>query len=201
MSIDGHAAPMIQKINNHTNIGFVILEHSDTSSCSLQGRGKIIEARSSFSDAFLLEPGKPSLVLRPIYYFDIETNKPIFFADVNDQEIPEKLQDAYTVWKNEKISKRIKSPKAWLHDWIGLDLIVTPHDVEILGYLINWSRVEVKNNKKTHTAWLSFSKGIFSKLVLELDIKQHKTRGISATLKVLHGQGGFCSADGKVYAS
>ncbi|MFA5998870.1 MAG: hypothetical protein WC747_02550 [Candidatus Babeliales bacterium] len=201
VGVDIAAAPMVQKIVNNTNVGFLIVEHSDTSSCSLQGRRKVIAARSTFTDSFLLEPGKPSLVLRPIYYLDTKTNKPLFFADVDRQEIPIKLQAAYDIWKMEKnSSNKVKSPKAWLHDWIGLDLSVTPHEVEILGYLVNLSRVRVENNKKSHVQWLSFSKGIFSKLVLELDIKQHHLKGISATIKVLHGEGGFCS-DGVVLPS
>lgn len=212
VSVDTAAAPMVQKIVNNTNVGFLVVEHSDTSSCSLKGRGKMIEARSTLSDAFLLEPGKPSLLLRPVYYLDAKTNKKIYFADIDHQNVfekieyaydvtAEKLKSAYDVWMKEKnSSKRVRSPKAWLHDWIGLDLSVTPHEVEILGYLVNLSRVRVENNKKSHVQWLSFSKGIFSKLVLELDIKQHHINGISAKIKVLHGQGGFCS-DGIVHPS
>lgn len=187
------AAPLIQKIINHSDFGFVILEHSDTSSCSLSKRGVIIDAQSVFEHEFLLERGKPSVVLRPIYYLNPVAKKKITFVDDRYNFDQEKLEQAYRLWKTIKGTKKFINPEIWMSSWVGNDISVVPHEVEIFGYLINLSRVVIKNNKHQQAHWLSFSKGIFSKLIVEVEITQHLFKGIKARINLLHGEGGVCS--------
>jgi hypothetical protein len=187
-----HGAPLISKIINNSDFGYVILEHSDGSSCSLAGKNLLIDAHSSFNHEFLLEPGKPSVLLRPVYYFDKKTKQKIKFVDQNYDVIPDQLELAYNLWKANRGTKKFASPKHWHDLLVGLDISVVPHEVEIFGYLLNLSRVLVKNNIRQNVTWISFAKGIFSKLALELDITQHRRKGIRPVMKVLHGEGGVC---------
>ena len=203
------AAPLIQRIINNSDIGFVIFEHSDTSSCSLANKHMIVPARAVFEHEFLLELGKPSVVLRPIYYLEPRSKEKIVFVNHNYELVPEKLQAAYELWKasqkNKKQSsqntghslhnkKNSKAHHVWLADWVGLDVSVVPHEVEIFGYLINLSRVMIKNNKHQQVHWLSFSKGIFSQLIVELELNQSRFgKGIKPKMKLFHGEGGVCT--------
>lgn len=197
LSIDIAAAPLIQKIINHSDVGFVILEHSDTSGCSLKNRGTVIDAHGTFDYDFLLELGRPSVVLRPIYYISPVTGKKSMLVDECNQYQPERVQEAHEAFKHSKKAKKFKTAQDWLQDFIGLDISVIPHEVEILGYLLNLSRVMIKNHRYQQAHWMSFAKGIFSKLVLELNIYQNRYKGIYATISVLHGEGGVCT-DGAV---
>jgi hypothetical protein len=191
------AAPLISKIINNSDFGYVILDHSDTSSCSLVGKEMLIHAHSQFNHEFLLERGVPSVVLRPIDYLDKKTQQKIKFVDQEYHIIPEQLERAYNLWKENKGVKRFATSEHWHNLLIGFDISVIPHEVEIFGYLLNLSRVMVKNNNKQDVKWISFAKGIFSKLALELEINQHRRKGIRPFLKVLHGEGGVC-VDGVV---
>ena len=82
--------------------------------------------------------------------------------------------------------------KKWFENFVGGDLMVYPHKVEVCGYLLYLSRVQIKNQAKTESCWLNFGKGIFAKLHLELEIMQLKHKPIFAKIKVLHGEGGVC---------
>jgi hypothetical protein len=93
------AAPLIQKIDNRTSFGFVVLKHSDLSSCSLQDKNIVIDAHSVFNQAFLLEIGQHSLELRPIYYLDAQTNQKIAMTDDAYNYVSEKIQHAYEAWR------------------------------------------------------------------------------------------------------
>ncbi|MBP6892296.1 hypothetical protein KBB68_01815 [Candidatus Babeliales bacterium] len=195
-----YAAPVIQSIVNNSDFGFVILEHSDASDCSLSDCDVVIDDHSKFTHEFLLEIGKPSIVLRPVYYKDPFTKKKIWFVDDSYHFNFEKIKEVYDLWFETKRAKKFKTVDDWLNHWIGRDITVIPHEVEISGYLINLSRVVVKNNKKIsksykdkQVAWLSFAKGIFSKLVIGLDINQTIGKGIYPTIQVFHGEGGVCS--------
>ena len=195
-----HAAPVIQSIVNDSDFGFLIFKHSDISDCSLSDREVIIDPHSKFTHEFLLEVGKPSVVLRPVYYQHPFTKKKIWFVDDSYNFNPEKIQEVYDLWFKTKRAKKFKSSDDWFNNWLGRDISVVPHDVEILGYLINLSRVVAenhkgisKNKKDKQVAWLSFAKGIFSKLIIELDINQTMGKGVYPTIQTLHGEGGVCS--------
>ncbi len=194
------AAPIIQSIVNDSDFGFVILEHSDSSECSLSDRNVLIDAHSKFMHEFLLQLGKPSVLLRPVYYLDPFTKIKIWFVDNSYHFNPEKVKEVYELWFETKGAKEFKSSDDWLNHWLGRDILVVPHEVEILGYLVNLSRVVAKNNKgiskskkDKQVVRLSFSKGIFSKLVIELDINQTMGKGVYPTIQIFHGEGGVCS--------
>jgi len=188
------ATPLIQKIVNNTDFGLLILSHSDNSSCSLQGKSIIIKPHDTFNHEFLLELGQPSLVLRPVYFQDSVTKENVWLTDQSYQYQAELVKKAYQVWKKQKkLHKYKKNYQQWLQLWVGLDLSVLPHQVEMLGYLLNLSRVAMYNNSHKHLQWLSFSKGVFSKLVLELHILQKRRKGLQGKIQILHGEGGICN--------
>ncbi len=194
------AAPVIQSILNDSDFGFVVFKHSDTSHCSLSNLEVIIHAHSKFTHEFLLELGKPSVVLRPVYYQDPLTHQKIWFVDTSYHFNPQKIQEVYDLWVQRKRAKKFKSADYWLNHWLGRDISLIPHEVEISGYLVNLSRVVAKNNKDIsksykdkQVVWLSFAKGIFSKLVLELRIRQTMGKGVYPTIQLFHGEGGVCS--------
>ena len=203
------AAPLIQKINNKSDFGFVVLKHSDLSSCSLTPsetrKNIVIDAHSIFNQSFLLEVGQPSLVLRPIYYQDCQTNEKVALADDTFEYVTENIEQAFVVWKKNTGSRKKQTAQEWFDGWVGKDITVTPYTVSIFGYLNNWSRVIVRNNVKKKAKrsiknpdeWIKFAKGIFSKEVLELDIDQSKHRGVLGFVKMFHGEGGIC-IDGAV---
>ena len=62
--INVHAVPMISKINNRSNFGFVVFSHNDSSSCS--AKNQIIQPQSQFNQALLLESIKSSSERRSI---------------------------------------------------------------------------------------------------------------------------------------
>ena len=197
-----HPVPMISKINNKSDFGFVVFSHSDSSSCS--AKNQEIQAQSEFNQALLLESIKsnkksaPTVVLRPIYFLDPVTQQKIIFLDKNYEIIPDGLQKAYALWMQGTGNKKFKNPQSWLQSFVGMDIEIMPNEVEMFGYLLNLSRVVVKNNLGyPQKKWISFAKGIFSKLALEVEIIQHKRKGIRLKLHVLHGEGGVC-VDGNV---
>ena len=186
------AAPLIQSIVNKSDVDFAIVYHSDNSHCSLHSRGMMIPAGTQFKEDFLLERGKPSLVLRPVMYHDRITGQHIKLVD-NQQNFDQKaIQKAFLLWKQHNKVYKIKNSELWLQCWLGGDIEVKPHTIEVFGYLMNLSRVRVQNSVKDHAIWLSFAKGVFSKLVLEVDIVQKRKKGIIPMVKVIPGEGGFC---------
>jgi len=184
-------APLIQKISNNTNFAFIVLNHSDISSCSLHGKNIIIYPQDTFEVKILLEIGNPSLTLRPIYYQESKNGPLYWLTDEKYVYQDHLVAIAHGAFK--KKYKKIKSMDAskWLRNWVGLYMFIIPYENEILGYLVHLSRVVVHNQKHSRSQWLSFSKGIFSKLVLELKILQNE-KGLFGNIKVLHGEGGVC---------
>lgn len=188
------AAPLIQKIVNSSDFGLLILSHSDSSSCSLHGKSIIIKPHDNFNHEFLLELGQPSLTLRPVYFQDPTSKKVAWLTDQSYQYNSELVGQAFELWKKQRKLYRYKrNQQEWLEQWVGLDMSVLPHQVEMLGYLLNLSRVAIYNNHHQHVQWLSFSKGIFSKLVLELHISQNRRKGLFGKIQILHGEGGICT--------
>jgi hypothetical protein len=206
---DLFSAPLIQKIINQSDFGFVILKHSDMSSCSLSPseirKNIVIDAHAVFNQPFLLEIGQPSLVLRPIYYENSQTHEKIVLTDDMFEYVPENIEQAFIAWKKNTGSRKKQTAQEWFDGWVGKDVTVTPYTVSIFGYLNNWSRVVVKNSSKKKPKrsvkdadeWIKFAKGIFSKEVLELEIDQSKHRGVFGFVQMFHGEGGVC-IDGAV---
>jgi|GEM_PF-859238 len=188
-------APLIQKITNDTDFSFVVLSHSDNSDCSLSSKSVIIKPRSEFIHEFLIEMGEPSLVLRPVSYTDPATHQVVWMTDEKNYEYkPLMVEDAFQLYRTQRFSVKCRnSSKIWLDHWIGRDLFIFPHQVVMRGYLLELSRIKAFNSRHQHAQWLSYSKGIFSKLVLELSIKQTRAHGVQAKLKILHGEGGVCT--------
>lgn len=190
------AAPIVQKIVNDTDFGFLIVYHGDTSECTLHNKYKIIEPRTIFNHEFLLEVATKGLVLRPIFYKNQEKDEVFWLTDQKTYEYNDELiEHAYEHWKSNKFTRKYKNdPQAWMKNWIGSDISVTYDPLEFLGYLLYLSRVRISNLNYNHTQWLSFAKGIFSKLILELHLSQSKKSGILGKISVEHGEGGICNS-------
>ena len=188
-----NAVPLVQNITNETQVGFEIISYSDKSTCSSHLNCRVIDSQSRFYNEFLLERGKPSLVLRPIYYMDRATGIKVSLVNEEKQFDNNSIEHAYELWKTARNKKKFKNAQDWFKHWVGQDILVVPHTSEIFGYLINLSRVHISNSAKEHGTWLSFAKGVFAKLVLEIDIKQNSHKGIIPIIKVIPGEGGVCS--------
>ncbi len=193
------AAPIVQKIVNDTDFAFLILDHSDTSPCSLKDKFMIIQPRTIFNHEFLLETGTKGLVLRPIFYKDQNNNTVSWLTDQNSYEYDDAfIENAYNSWSLGKSTRKYKhDSEIWMRNWLGGDISVKYDPVEFLGYLLYLSRVRISNSNSYHTQWLSFAKGIFSKLMLELRLSQKTSKGIAGVVSVQHGQGGICN-DGAI---
>jgi len=188
------AAPLVQKITNNTDFGYMIVHHSDDSLCSLRNKKIIIQPHSTFMHEFLLEYGQPSLVLRPVFYQNPTTKEDVWLTGNNFEFQSSLIDNVHTVWKKQKKSDYYrKDAQRWFDVWVGGDLSVIPHQVEMMGYLLDLSRITVSNKRHSNKQWLSYSKGIFSKLVLEFTIEQNRKNGLFGHISVLHGEGGVCS--------
>lgn len=212
------AAPMVQKIVNNSQVGFIIVLHSDASPCSLHKKNIRIEAKSSLVEDFLLEPSiklsetlshedslkknndflhkkldKASLVLRPAYYYDeaTQTQIPLLNDEQNFDE--EKVEKAYDAWKKSGKKRKFNNAQGWLDRWIGKDIVVIPDALEASGYIMQLSRIRINNQARDHGQWLSFAKGVFSRLIVDIEIDQHDRKGIIPSLKVTPGEGGICT--------
>lgn len=188
-----YTAPLVQSITNKTQLGFEIISHTDTSACSAQLSSYLINSQSKFYNEFLVERGQPCLVLRPVYYEDTSTGFRISLVDSHKQFNFQNIHQAYELWKKAGNKRKFMNAEDWFNRWVGQDIAVRPHTNEIIGYLINLSRVHISNNIKEQGVWLSFAKGVFAKLVLEIDIDQHARKGIIPTIRVIPGEGGICS--------
>lgn len=202
LSLSVFADPVMQSIQNDTDFGFAVINHSDASECSLGNKQVVIPARSEFSHQFLLPTNNTNarnnmdsacLVLRPAYYQDPTTNKQYELTDENFDNKPMMAHTAFEAYRGQPNSCRCKNDSEyWLKHFVGEDIFVMTHLTEMLGYLKDSARIAVVNSRSKHTEWLSYSMGIFSKLVLKLRIFQ-TSRGIKMRLIVLHGEGGVCS--------
>lgn len=191
------ATPIVQNICNDTDIGYIIFLHSDQSVCSLHKREKVVESKGKLEQDFLITKARPSLVLRPAYFYDQSADQRYSFLDDEQKIDQSKLQEAFEVWKKKTKNKKYLTAQDWLNQWIGGDIQVEPYTLEVFGYLINLSRVIISNQISDYATWMSFSKGVFSRLILEINICQHRRKGIRPTLKVIAGEGGICR-DGNV---
>lgn len=193
------AAPLVQNIVNKSDVGYVIVFHSDNSSCSVQNKNLVIEARSYSKKPFLLERhkkgGKSSLILRPLYYQDKATNTKMPLLNQQHQYDPKFIEAAYQAWIESGKKRKFADAQDWLKHWVGGDIHVIPDVLQAHGYLVNMSRIHIYNTIKEHAQWLSFSKGVFSRLMVEIDIVQHDRKGIKPSLKVIAGEGGFCTEE------
>lgn len=205
-------APVVQKINNQSEIGFMIVHHSDKSPCSLHDTRTLVDAKSTFLNEFLIAASSKkitmpkldwlpsqnyslniSFMLRPAYYLDLTAGKKFWFLDDNNMIDEAKLHVAFKAWsKNNKRRKNFANAQAWMKNWVGGDIVVIPDVIELFGYLINLSRIYIGNQITNHGQWLSYAQGIFSRLVLDIAIEQHKRKGISPHFVAVAGQGGIC---------
>lgn len=196
ISCVAQGVPLMQKIDNKTGVGYIVLFHSDRSTCSLQNKNQIVDSRTIFKNIFLLDRNtqryEPNLILRPFYYYDQNTNRKIQLLNQQFQFDREGINVAYNAWKQGRKKRKFINAQDWFEHWVGKDIVVISDVIEALGYLMHKSRIHIKNSIKEHAQWLNFSKGVFSHLVLEIDMIQHERKGIQPLLRVIPGEGGVC---------
>jgi hypothetical protein len=59
--------------------------------------------------------------------------------------------------------------------------------------LLDLSRIRIKNFNHQHVQWISFAKGVFAKLILNLHLTTLPRKGVVTKVIVRHGQGAICS--------
>jgi len=189
------ADPVVQRVCNDTDFGFYILYHGDSSECSLHNKSIIIHPKTIFSHEFLLEVGQKGLVLRPVFYKDSKSGNMYWFVDQETYEYNlELIKQAYEAWKKQNSLRKYKNDyQDWFDRFVGQDISVTFDPLELFGYLLNLSRIRIKNFNHQYVQWLSFAKGIFSKLVLNLHLTTLPRKGIISKIIVQHGQGAICA--------
>lgn len=189
------AAPVVQKVCNDTDFGYYILLHGDSSECTLHNKSIIIHPKTIFLHEFLLEKGQQGLILRPVFYKDSSSGKIFWLVNQDTYEYDQDLvKKAYNAWKKKDSNRKYKNGyQVWLDEWIGQDISVAFDPLELFGYLLDLSRIRIKNFNHQHVQWLSFAKGIFSKLILNFKITTLSRKGIIGKVSVGHGQGGICS--------
>lgn len=210
---------MVQKIVNKSHVGFMVVLHSDTSSCSLHKKNILINADDTLAQDFLLEPSvkifmnakkpvraskkkampqprifdKASLILRPVYYYDEVADLQIPLLNNQYQFDDEKVEQAFAAWKQSGKKRKFAHAQEWLERWIGKDIVVIPDGIEASGYIMHLSRIYIGNAMREHGQWLSFAKGVFSRLMVDIEINEHARKGIIPLLKVTAGEGGICT--------
>jgi len=201
------SAPVVQKIINNSSVGFVVIFHSDTSSCSANKKNITIDNDTVLIEDFLLEPSveikslfvsknlsKASLVLRPAYYYDSLREQKISLLNDDHSFNNQQVEKAFFAWKNSGKKRKFKDAQHWLNHWIGKDIIIIPDKLEASGYIMHLSRGYVGNQMCEHGQWLSHAKGVFARLVVDIQIDQHDRKGICPALKVSAGEGGICKS-------
>ena len=188
------AQPLIRSILNDSPILFSIKEHNDMSECSLFNSGQEIKVLpySRYSTEMLLASSKPGLVLTPVAYWSKKTGEKYYF--INDQGVIDDslLEIAFAAWKKDCFVKYKKSAQQWFHDWIGGNIVLIHNDLEVFGYVLNISFAKIKNNKKSDSEILSYSKGVFSRLIIDLFINHDVKKGIALGITSSVGQGAIC---------
>ena len=194
------AQPMIRLIENKTPFAFTMIAHNDgLSDCSPVYGGKIIrvEPFSKFTQPLLLGSDKPGLVLRPSGFFDKKNDKMYSFLDKNNDVDKKMLEQAFVAWQDARGKIYKKGLDVWFAQWICGDISFVHNHVEYIGYMLNISIAKIDNSSRYHACTVDYSKGLFSRLVVEITIEEHPRKGIVPHVKSFVGQGGLCQ-DGQV---
>lgn len=83
------------------------------------------------------------------------------------------LKQAFEAWKKDfpQQASKYKNPDIWFDQWIGGVVYIKQHQ-EILGYVHSIAQIVAVNITECALAYAHWSRGLFSKLGLQLDIIQ-----------------------------
>jgi hypothetical protein len=192
------AQPVITKIFNNSDFIYQIVEHNGAYGCNkAQPKNAFLLGARSYSDEQILVGLQyPSIKLRPIAYLDAHVSKMYSFVDNKNEFDEKKIAQAFEVWKIYNHSS-VKTAQKWFDEWIGGDIVVHHNYLEVLGYVMDLSKVVVANKQHVSTAWIHWSQGVFARLSLGITISQHSKKGIIPFVESYVGEGGLCK-DGKV---
>ncbi len=194
------AQPMIRSIKNNTPFMFTMIAHNDgLSDCSPVYGGKIItiDPFSTFTQPLLLGSEKPGLLLRPSGFFDKLNQKLYSFLDHNHDVDKKLLEQAFIAWQKARGKTYKKGLDVWFAQWLCGDISFVHNHVEYIGYMLNISIAKIDNSSRYHACTVDYSKGLFSRLIVEITIEEHPRKGIIPHVKSFVGQGGLCQ-DGQV---
>lgn len=187
------AHPLIKSITNQTPFIFSFVYHNDETDCSPLKDNKILllHPYKQFMTPMLLADAKPALVLQPVGYEDAQTDTVYMFVDEQGNKDNLLLEQAFQVWQKYN-RKTFDSAQAWLDGWVGENIVLWHNDVEVLGYLLNVAFAKIENNNSVDYNFLSFSDGLFSRLMIDIRIDIDKRKGVKPSLATVVGQGGIC---------
>ena len=193
-----NAQPVVTKIFNNSDFVYQMIEHNGAFGCnkSFNNNPFLLNARSYSDEQILVGLQFPSIKLRPIAYLDSQSSKLYSFVDSHNKFDENKINLAFKVW-NLAHKTECKASKEWFENWVGGDIVIHHNYVEILGYVMNLSKVVVANKKHANTAWVQWSQGVFARLSLGITIQQNVKKGVIPFIESYVGEGALCK-DGTV---
>ena len=193
-----NAQPVVTRIFNDSDFLYQLVEHSGAFGCNkaLNNNPFLLNARSYSDEQILVGLQYPSIRLRPIAYLDSQTSKTYSFVDAHNEFDPKQIDLAFNVWKIAHKTECKKSQE-WFENWVGGDIVIHHNYLEILGYVMNLSKVVVANKKHANTAWVQWSQGVFARLSLGITIQQNMKKGVIPFIESYVGEGALCK-DGTV---
>jgi len=193
-----NAQPVITKMWNNSDFLYEMVEHNGAFGCNKVKKNSplLLNAKSFSDEQVLVGLQYPTITLRPIAYLDAQTSKLYSFVDGNNNFDEAKIQLAFNVW-NISHKTNYKHAKDWFENWVGGDIVIHHNYIEILGYVMNLSKVVVANKKHANTSWVQWSQGVFARLSLGITIQQNSKKGVMPFIESYVGEGAFCK-DGNV---
>ena len=187
------AQPVITKMFNNSDFVYEMVEHNGAFGCNkvLNNNPFLLNAKSFSDEQILVGLQYPSIKLRPIAYLDSQTSKLYSFVDGNNQFDDIKISLAFNVWKIAHKTE-YKEAKEWFENWVGGDIVIHHNYLEILGYVMNLSKVVVANKKHANTSWMQWSQGVFARLSLGITIQQNVKKGVIPFIESYVGEGALC---------
>ena len=192
------AQPVITKMFNNSDFVYQMVEHNGSFGCNkaFAKNTFLLNARSYSDEQILIGLQFPSVKLRPIAYLDSQSSKLYSFVDNKNQFDENKIDVAFQVWKIAH-KTNYKTAQEWFENWVGGDIVVHHNYQEILGYVMNSSKVVVANKHHANTAWVQWSQGVFARFSLGITIQQNLKKGVIPFVESYVGEGALCK-DGVV---
>ena len=193
-----NAQPVITKMFNNSDFVYQVIEHNGAFGCNkaLKNQPFLLNAKSFSDEQILIGLQFPSVKLRPIAYLDAHSSKLYSFVDSKNNFDYNKIHLAFNVWKIAHKTE-YKCSKEWFENWVGGDIVIHHNYVEVLGYVMNLSKVVVANKKHANTSWVQWSQGVFARLSLGVTIQQNLKKGVIPFVESYVGEGALCK-DGVV---
>lgn len=188
-----YAQPVITKMWNNSDFVYEMVGHNGAFGCNkaLNNNPFLLNAKSFSDEQILVGLQYPSIIFRPIAYLDSQSSKLYSFVDSKNEFDEAKIKLAFNVWKLAHKTE-YKDAQNWFENWVGGDIVIHHNYQEILGYVMNLSKVVVANKKHANTSWVQWSQGVFARLSLGITIQQNPKKGVIPYIESYVGECALC---------